>query len=333
MTALLHDIIRLLNDGEALAVATVVSHDGSTPRETGAKMAVRADGSILGTVGGGLLEARTMEVARALLDEPAGHAAILAIDLTNELAAGTDMICGGHVTLFLEHLAPDSEAARAWAEALDILGRGGWAEVVTRFGGDPPVVQGHAAREAEPGGTAAGEASSALAMQGLEGQLVERLRPDPTLYIFGAGHVSQPTAAMGAAVGFRTVILDDRADFANAKRFPHADEIAVLPDFEDCFAGRAPGTEDFIVIVTRGHLHDRTVLAQSLATPARYVGMIGSRKKRDAIYDSLLADGVAQADIDRCHCPIGLSIGAQTPEEIAVSIVAELIRCRAGAQG
>lgn len=169
-------------------------------------------------------------------------------------------------------------------------------------------------------------------MEKIAGSLLttEAFIPQPDLYIFGAGHVSRPTAELASAVNFRTVVLDDRADFANRERFPQAAEIHVLPDFKDCFAGLEVNDNSYIIIVTRGHLHDKTVLGQALATPARYVGMIGSSKKRNAIYDALRDEGVAQKEIDRCYCPIGLSIGAQTPEEIAVSIVGELIQKRAG---
>ncbi|MBG0776613.1 MAG: XdhC family protein [Desulfovibrionaceae bacterium] len=163
----------------------------------------------------------------------------------------------------------------------------------------------------------------------------------PVLYLFGAGHVSQATAAVAAGVGFSVVVLDDRAEFANRERFPHATRVQVLQSLDTALAelgDGAPGApagpagdDAYLAILTRGHLHDKTVLAQALRTPARYVGMIGSRKKRDAIYDALRAEGYTEADIARCRCPIGLTIGAQTPEEIAVSIVAELIAARAGA--
>lgn len=160
--------------------------------------------------------------------------------------------------------------------------------------------------------------------------LVEATASPGTLFIFGAGHVSQPTARMAADVGFRVVVADDRAAFANRDRFPFADEVLVLDDFETALSGLTLEADSFVVIVTRGHRYDKTVLAQALATPARYVGMIGSRSKRDAIYAALRAEGAGDADIARVHSPIGLSIGAETPEEIAVSIVAELIACRAG---
>jgi xanthine dehydrogenase accessory factor len=159
------------------------------------------------------------------------------------------------------------------------------------------------------------------------------LAPQPAVFIFGAGHVSRPTAQVARIAGFRTVVLDDRAEFANRERFPDADAVLVPPSLDRALEGLEVGEADSLVIVTRGHLHDKTVLAAALKTPARYVGMIGSTRKRDAVYAALREEGVADAAIARCHCPIGLAIGARTPEEIAVSIVAELVQCRAAAEG
>ena len=141
-----------------------------------------------------------------------------------------------------------------------------------------------------------------------------------------------PTALMAAMVDFRVIVLDDRPDFANAERFPGV-ETRVLESFARCFAGIPSGPETFVVIVTRGHAHDADVLAQALRTQAGYIGMIGSRRKRDAVYERLRGQGFSETDLARVHCPIGLEIGAETPEEIAVSINAELVAHRAKASG
>jgi xanthine dehydrogenase accessory factor len=158
--------------------------------------------------------------------------------------------------------------------------------------------------------------------------LMEPMSSAATVFIAGAGHVGQATARLTAFTGFRTVVLDDRADFLSADRLPEADKLHQVKGFEDCFKDIQVGPESFIVILTRGHVHDKTVLAQALQTSARYIGMIGSRKKREAIYQALREEGFSQMDLERVHCPIGLSIGADTPEEIAVSIIAELIQER-----
>ena len=129
-------------------------------------------------------------------------------------------------------------------------------------------------------------------------------------------------------VGFRVWVLDDREAFANPERFPDAHRLSVLDGFERAFEDLEVTADSYVIIFTRGHLHDKTVLARALATDAGYIGMIGSRHKRNAIYDALREDGIAQTQIERAHCPIGLAIGAETPEEIAVSIVAEMISHR-----
>jgi xanthine dehydrogenase accessory factor len=134
-------------------------------------------------------------------------------------------------------------------------------------------------------------------------------------------------------VDFRTVVIDDRAEYANAERFARADRINVVPSFHQAFDGLDIDRDSFLVILTRGHLHDKTVLEQALKTDAGYIGMIGSRRKRDLIYRELLDKGFTSEDLGRVHAPIGLAIDAETPEEIAVSIVAELIQVRAGMAG
>ena len=159
--------------------------------------------------------------------------------------------------------------------------------------------------------------------------LIEPVLPADTLFLFGAGHVAQPTARLAAFVGFRVRVVDDRAEFASAERFPEAEEVRVVTDFDSALQGLAIDANAFIVIVTRGHLYDKTVLMQALRTPAAYIGMIGSRRKRDHIFEALLKQGFTETDLKRVHSPIGLAIGAETPEEIALSIVAELTKVRA----
>lgn len=314
----------LIENNEPFGLVTVVESSGSTPRSSGAKMAVRHDGSIIGTVGGGLAEAMACREAVPLLGAGDGAAKLLFVDMTQELAADSDMICGGGLSLLLETVNPGGSGAGVLLDLDRRLRKGTHSVLSTCFqqeGEQLRAVKHHLIEEQDDG-------IPRFEKQGMEMVLHEPFSPPPSLYIFGAGHVSQFTAWVGSMVGFRTVVLDDRADFANWERFPEADEVVVLSSFENCCSGLAIGPDAFIVIVTRGHLHDRNVLAEALRTDAGYVGMIGSSKKRDKIYASLLAEGVPQANIDRCHCPIGLGIGAQTPEEIAVSIGAELIKSR-----
>ncbi len=155
---------------------------------------------------------------------------------------------------------------------------------------------------------------------------VESLVSPGVVYLIGAGHVALATAHLASFAGFDVVVMDDRSEYANQDRFPAAQKVLVLPSFDGCL--RDLSSNDYVVIVTRGHIYDRDVLAQALRTKAGYIGMIGSRKKRNVIYDSLREDGFSDLDLKRVHSPIGLSIGAETPNEIALSIVAELVKAR-----
>ena len=181
------------------------------------------------------------------------------------------------------------------------------------------------------GGQAQGRAPRPIQVTQLENStvVIEPARKPKTLHLFGAGHVARPTAHMASLVGFRVEVMDDRDEFANAGRFPDADVIRVLPDFNRVVSEAAVDGDSFVVVVTRGHGYDRTVLAQILKTEVCYIGMIGSRRKRDSSYRALRTEGFTHDDLRRVHCPIGLDIGAETPEEIAVSIFAELVRHRA----
>ncbi len=343
-------IVRLLDAGESVALATVVDSSGSTPRSSGAKMAVRRDGKIEGTVGGGIVEAKACRCAAGLLERGGQSAVLSQMNLNSDLASGTDMICGGDLTLFMETVEPGSEAADCY-QALDgLMRRGKRAVMFTALedcssDDDTVCVKGRSIGERiedvpNTYGLDADLARDlfdrALAKGGAAEKVngvhvfAEAFIPPAPLYLLGAGHVSRATAHIAATVNFRVVVIDDRADFANEERFPEADEVVVVDSFDKTFAGQEVDSEAYIVIFTRGHVHDKTTLDQALKTPACYVGMIGSKRKRDAIYEALLKEGVSQQDIDRTFSPIGLSIGAQTPEEIALSIISELVAVRAG---
>jgi xanthine dehydrogenase accessory factor len=157
---------------------------------------------------------------------------------------------------------------------------------------------------------------------------LEWLHAAGTAYIFGAGHVGACVAHLAAYADFKAVVIDDRSEFACPERVPDADQIVVLKSFDQALAGLPIDEDSYIVIVTRGHAHDKTVLAQALRTSAGYVGMIGSRRKTHLIFESLLADGYDRKDLQRVHAPIGLPIGGETPEEIGISIIAEMVQVR-----
>jgi xanthine dehydrogenase accessory factor len=336
---------RLLSQGEPVALCMILEHHGSTPRSAGTRMLVRPDGTINGTIGGGLLEAQVIEAARAAL---ARRASTLHAYHFNEKEAGAaGMICGGSVKVLVQYM-PGGEGGplgfyRELAGALRERRKAWLFTHVDATGGDINVKQ---ALWME-GGRQAGDAGlSNAALQTLadqthghapvwqefEGQrvLVEPMQNEDTVIIFGAGHVSQMLAALTAFVGFNTVVLDDREEFANRQRFPAADQVIALPGFDHMLDGLEIDKRSYLVIVTRGHQDDLSVLRQALGSGAGYIGMIGSLRKRDLIYKALREEGVPQAVLDAVHSPIGLPIGAETPEEIAVSILAELIQVRAG---
>lgn len=333
-----NDIWRVLCErlerGERLAAATIATSDGSTPRSAGAKMLVGPDGIVAGTLGGGLVEARAAgEAAKTLRD---GASRLLDIDMAGSAASGTDLICGGRVRIFVGLVEPDW--AGLFRHLADRLDRGGDALLLTPTDGGPSPV----AVYPESGGALASAASAHMSggarlfeHGGVE-YLLEPLRARAKLVLAGGGHVSLATARIASLVDFDVAVIDDRPEFANPERFPWLGRgrTLVVPGYERCLDAGVlgfPVTEKcFIVILTRGHSHDGEVLAQALATPAGYVGMIGSGRKRDAVYARLAERGFSGDDFRRVHCPVGLPLGGETPAEIAVSIVAQLIAARAG---
>jgi xanthine dehydrogenase accessory factor len=330
-----------LEAGSPIVLVSIISIQGSTPRQGGTKMMVDADGRAYGTIGGSLLEADAIQQSRDVLSR--GKSKVLSYDLTGQDASSPDMICGGKVEVLLEYFSPSQpnrDFSRLWYEAAR---RGKDFYVLTHFkGGDMTFeVLGHAILY--PDNTSAGNGSlTAPDIEKLRPELhnisttdilalgdirvmVDRVRKLKTLYCFGGGHVAVPTARLAALVGFRVVVIDDRPEFANAERFPEAHNVLVTEDFDHALEGLEIDEDSYIVIVTRGHQYDRTVLEQSLKTGAGYIGMISSRRKRDAVYNILMAAGVKKEQLEAVHSPIGINIGGETPEEIAVSIVAELI--------
>jgi xanthine dehydrogenase accessory factor len=345
MPALFHEIHQALGNGQELAVATIVSKDGSTPRTSGSKMIVYPHGGISGTIGGGALEGDVIQRARRLLETRGAE--IVSYDLSrNANLHPLDAICGGRMQVLIEHVAVHKNNIELYKAAREEINRSRsflWLGKITDDNGQwqvehairkaqnefvgPPQLK-HAFQklvEAKPPHL---HGSALITNQG-HAYVIESIRPPDTIFLCGAGHVSKEIAALSNHVGFRCIVFDDRAEFANADRFPDADEVRVCPGFAEVFKGVGTHPGDLIVIVTRGHRFDKEVLAQALQTQAGYIGMIGSRKKRDTIYQELVDRGVTPGALEKVHCPIGLAIDAETPAEIAVSVVAQLIRHRA----
>jgi xanthine dehydrogenase accessory factor len=248
--------LRAEREGHAAALVTVVASEGSTPQKPGAKMVVYADGSIVGTIGGGCVEAEMTRRARHSIETRRSQLA--SYDLTPDQAGEDGLVCGGRMQVFIE-----------------------------------PI----------------------------EGV--------PTLCLFGAGHVAQPLARMAKSAGFRVEVADDRVKFANRERFPDADLLLVEP-FAEAATRMTLGRNTFAVVVTRGHRGDADALEAVLDKGLRFVGLLGSKPKLVHIASALEERGVTPQRLATIHCPLGLDIGATTPEEIAVSVLAEMIAVRRG---
>jgi len=345
MTDLLDIIAGLLGQGEDLVLARVISVKGSGPRHVGAAMVIRKDGGIEGTVGGGLMEAAVMKKAAGLFREK-GFARLL-FDMTGDDLTMADMVCGGEVELLLEHLTADRETYEIFARLLNGRRHNHRSFLITTL---PAADKGQGALEhrvVTPGSICATGSDGSAGLSGrlmdmvhglvgpalvdIEGHQfwVDLILNSGVLYLFGAGHVSREVNDLAIRVGFMTVVLDDREEFANRERFGQPAEVVVLKSFDNCFADLKLDDDSYVVILTRGHLYDKVVLEQALRSNAGYIGMIGSTRKRDTIYKALLSDGIRAEQLEAVHCPIGLRIEVETPAEIAVSIVGELIEERA----
>ena len=308
-------------------------------------MLIRDGGKIAGTIGGGLLEAQVIDRASHTFDT--GCTCVKHFSLNADTADSMDMICGGSLSVLMEFVAADPENQQLFDRLRTLAAGHGTGLVVT------PIPDSHEPEMPskkwlfESDGSVVGKKHPtvsdlpalfasyrhlrmpAVVIHEHKKYYIEPMAHRESLFLFGAGHVSKSVARLAHTVGFRIVVVDDRPEFANRQRFGEVDEILVAQSFDDAIEAMMIDRNSYLVIVTRGHMHDRKVLAQALKSEAGYIGMIGSKRKRDAIYASLLTAGYAQSDFERVHSPIGLDIGAETPEEIAVSIVSELIAVRA----
>lgn len=324
----------LLRTKEKGVLAVILGSSGSTPRGEGAKMLVCGDGKLHGTIGGGPME---FAATKAALEIAGGGARVMDYDMQGR-GATAEPVCGGSACVCLYPLteadAPVFEKICLCARKRERAFLGLWHENGTYrlfclAGG---VLTGAGMDAAESARCAAACAGAAVHD---DERLVycETLFVAPRVLLMGGGHVALATARVAEVAGFEVAVMDDREEFANPERFPGAhcivcgryDELPVEEITQD----------DYIVVVTRGHKNDREALEWALKTDACYIGMIGSRTKRDMIYDALRAKGVSQERIDFVHSPIGLPLGGRSPGEIAVSITAELIseRVRLGGAG
>jgi len=254
---LFEEIVRMRKAGLRGALATIVHTNGSIPSYESSRMLVREDGSIVGTIGGGCVEADVWAAAKEVMVKESPRK--MTFQLNNEASYDNGLICGGTLEVFVE-----------------------------------PIL------------------------------------PQPVAYIFGGGHISMALAKSASAAGFGIVVIDDREQFANQERFPMAQEL--YTSYEDAFARLSPNAASYLVIVTRGHRDDMRVLAWAVRTQARYIGMIGSKRKVISVYQALEKEGYTPEEFARVYAPMGLEIGALSPEEIALSITAELVAVRRNTQ-
>ena len=315
--------------GKGSALATVSRRRGSLPMASDAKMLITDAGRRMGTIGGGCLEADV--TAQALDVIASGHPSLVRHTLNADIAGDLGLSCGGTVELFLEPVIKGAEAAalyQAVAEAIETRTR---ATVFTaldwtrgprkalhqndglRTVGDWPV----------PPVSPVSPAPSAVTAD----LFTEPLPRVPRLILFGAGHVGAEIARAAAATDFHVVVVDDRNEFANRERFPTAAEI-IVRDLPGALASLTLDDDDYVISCTRGHAMDAVVVGGTAASAARYVGMLGSRRKREVIWKALEASGVPRVALERVKVPIGEEIGADTPGEIGIAVMAELIRLR-----
>jgi len=346
------EIVRLLSSGTPVSLATIIQVAGSSPRGLGSKYLIAKGGPTMGSVGGGCLEARVWDGAMESLRE--SKSSLMRFNLDDESMEDSGLICGGTVTILVEPLQSEEgthlHIYQRIKEMREKGEKGLLASVVSRGGAAIPpegskVLFGTGGERW--GFLSDGEALEDRVRRWVEGNplrepkvqsfesngqsmeiLLEPIQTDPTLYIFGAGHISQAISPLGKMADFRVVVIDDRPMFANSERFPEADQALVEP-FEMVFEKLQINPQSYVVIVTRGHLYDGEVLEQAVQTDAGYIGMIGSKRKIAVLYKDLMEKGIKKELLDRVYAPVGLHIHSETPAEIAISIMAELIKVRA----
>lgn len=353
MQDVFHEAVNLLEKEEQLVMATVIRTKGSTPQKPGAKLLVRSDGTGVGTLGGGCVEGDIWYAASQLMKR-GGDTQYREYELNEDLAAQDGLVCGGTMFFLIDPVyRPDQYLD--YAKEIDAAYEGGpsvalasliksapnknlpiGAKLFIREDGSTegslgdPDLDRDAVKRAH-GLMAMGRNEYAISEDGAE-YFIEAYTTPPQLVICGGGHVSFALAAHAKPLGFRLFITDDREEFANPERFPNGD-IIIAKKPEDALKELPINANTFIVVATRGHRFDNVALAAAAATPARYVGLMGSKRKTILIYEDLVRMGLDEQRLRDIRSPIGLDIRARTPEEIAVSIMGEILMFRLGGSG
>jgi xanthine dehydrogenase accessory factor len=327
------ELVGLLDRGQPFAFAVLVETKGSTPQKCGAKAIFLPDGRILGTLGGGCLEAETRQKALRALET--GGPFLFRTVLDDEFGWDDGLICGGSVQTFVQ----PNPASRQVFESLLAETRERRMLVTVLGTGKRALMSGERVIVADEPGFERFAGKCAELLRAPEPEPVthgdayfEPVLPKPTLIICGGGHVGAAIGKLAAWTGFEVVVIDDRAAFANKERFPDASRI-IVDDPATAIQQLTIDADTFICIVTRGHRHDAVVLKEIIHSQAGYIGMIGSKRKVRTVMEGFIKDGVCTAeDFRRVHSPMGVAIHSISVEEIAVSVVAELIAVRRGAQ-
>ena len=349
---------KFVEEGETLAIATIVSTLGSTPREVGAQMVVTASGEILGTVGGGCGEAEVIREAVQVIRSR--RPALVKVELMDDIESDSPAVCGGILNVFVDPWWNDSDSALCGKLADELLQvrRDGAAAVLAT------VIKAENCGAAVPGekcfirdgAVKAGNINNgellkaviaeaevrlkreecrqvALALPGTDGKADVFFQVIPAVrrvIIVGAGHLAIPLVKFAKTLGFHITVVDDRVMYANRNRFPDVDEILV-GNMAETLRGIPITPQSYIVLITRGHQFDEPCLREVLHSPAKYIGMIGSRRRVKACFIRFVdEEGIPEELLKKVYAPIGLDIRAESPEEIALSIVAEMVKVRRG---
>ncbi|MBF8266725.1 MAG: hypothetical protein HW388_233 [Dehalococcoidia bacterium] len=352
MEIVLREAQNLLGKGEPFAIATVVDTKGSTPQKPGAKLLVRQDGSGVGTLGGGCVEGDIWFAAKMLLKE-GGKPTVRDYLLNEEIAAREGLVCGGTMYFLIDPVVepePLLPSVRGIVGAYDggpSVGLATLLKPAKNKGrvGDKLFIGGDGVATGTLGDPLRDQ-EAASALQGLmdrgrikylstrDGSKVflEGYTTPPTVVLAGGGHISKALAPLAKALGLRLMVIDDRPEFANKERFPEADEV-IVADYAQGLQQLDLRPNSAVVVATRGHREDDLALEAAARSSAGYVGLVGSKRKVILIYEELLKHGIPPERLRAIHAPIGLNIGATTPEEIALSIMAEIVAFREGLSG
>lgn len=335
MKRLFQELLGEMEQGRDAVLVTIIASSGSTPRGAGSRMLVKADGTSLGTIGGGAVEYRATLMAAEAMKEKSSR--IQGFTLNRNQVADIGMICGGDVVVYFQYIDPAVQACRELcSQILEALGKDEDSYLVLDITDSTCWKMG---LYMENGGAYGMEMPEELlkamntvkeCQREIAGRkyYIEPLVMAGSVYVFGGGHVAQELVPVLSHLGFRCVVMDDRAEFANPSVFPTAEK-TVVGDLERISEYVSIRPCDYVCIMTRGHQYDYYIQRQMLEVKPCYIGIMGSRNKIKVVTEKLMADGFSREEIEKCHMPIGTAIAAVTPAEIAVSIAGELIAVRA----